>query len=520
MRSKTYGSGEELVWSSTSGCYAVRSKSNEIKIYKDFKEFKVFKPFFTPKQIFGGQLLGISSKEFICFYDWETCQMIRNIGIIPRKVYWNDDSVLIASENEFYLLRYNSQLVKNALKTRNPEEEDSQIEDSLILEYNIEEKIREGQFIGETFIYTNNDSRLNYVIGGQVTTITHLEDSKHFFLGYVSKHNRIYIMDKERNILSFRLFVQVLQYETLILRGDLETASLLLPQIPKDEYNRLAKFLDQQGYKQLAMQVTQDDEHCFEIAIQLNDLQKAYEIIKKSKSALETKWKQLGQLALSQCNIELARECFELGNDFGGLLLLYSSIGDREGMIKLAEMAKNNSTTSYNNITFMCYYLLGQVDNCINLLIETKRLPEAALFARTYAPSHVSRVVQLWRSELTSDNQKVNSQRLKSIADSLADPIDYPNMFNNFGDSLQVEKFMNRDFYTKLQNNELSSNQYQNIKKSLYNTDWIEQYKQEGESQFKINYIHQEVEEVQVEEKESSTTPIDTTTTTTTPQEE
>ncbi|KAF0975489.1 hypothetical protein FDP41_005483 [Naegleria fowleri] len=521
MRSKTYGNGEELVWSSvTSGCYAVRCKNNEIKIYKDFKEHKVFKPFFTPKQIFGGQLLGISSKDFICFYDWDSCQMIRNIGVSPRKVYWSDESansssVLLATENEFYILRYDALLVKNSLKNKT-QEEDSQIEDSLILEYNVDEKIREGQWVGETFIYTNNDARLNYVIGGQVTTITHLENSKHFFLGYVAKHNRIYIMDKDRNILSFRLFIQVLQYESAILRGDLESASLLLPQIPQEEYNRLAKFLDAQGYKELALQVTRDDEHRFEIALQLNDLNNAYEIIKVSKSALETKWKQLGQLALSQSNIQLAQECFTHGNDYGGLLLLYTSTGDREGMKKLAELCLSNKHhVGYNNIAFMCFYLLGLVDQCIDLLIETGRVPEAALFARTFAPSQVSRVVQLWRSDLmgiTSANitgsgntghgtpittgssqtesssykrSELSSQRLKSIAESLADPTDYSNLFPNFEDSLEIEKYLRENYYHKLEQNEFDSTMYSQVKQTMFGSDgngvnWIEQYKQGG----------------------------------------
>ncbi|KAG2381958.1 hypothetical protein C9374_005750 [Naegleria lovaniensis] len=539
MRSKTYGNGEELVWSSvSSGCYAVRCKNNEIKIYKDFKEHKVFKPFFTPKQIFGGQLLGISSKDFICFYDWDSCQMIRNIGVSPRKVYWSDDNVansavLLATDNEFYILRYDALLVKNSLKNKMSQEEDSQIEDSLILEYNVDEKIREGQWVGETFIYTNNDARLNYVIGGQVTTITHLENAKHFFLGYVAKHNRIYIMDKDRNILSFRLYIQVLQYESSILRGDLDQASLLLPQIPQEEYNRLAKFLDAQGYKELAMQVTRDDEHKFEIALQLNDLNKAYEIIKVSKSALETKWKQLGQLALSQSNIKLAQECFTHGNDYGGLLLLYTSTGDVEGMKQLAELCLHNKHhVGYNNIAFMCFYLLGQVDSCLDLLIETNRLPEAALFARTFAPSQVSRVVQLWRSDLTGVNinsgggvsgvgsigsggsvgsvgsigssigsgvggsigtkvgtlrSELSSQRLKSIAESLADPSDYSNLFPNFEDALEIEKYLRENYYQQT----FDSTLYSQVKQTMFGSDgngvnWIEQYKQGGGEQFVI----------------------------------
>ncbi|KAL9647775.1 hypothetical protein ABK040_001362 [Willaertia magna] len=443
MRSKTYGNGEELVWSNQSGQYAVRTKQNEIKIYKDFKEVKVFKPFFNPKQIFGGHLLGICSNEFICFYDWDTCQMIRNISVVPRKVYWNEDGdyVLFATENEFYILKFNLNLVKSTLKllstSTTKKEEDVQIEESLILEHHIEEKIREGQWVGECFIYTNNDNRLNYLIGGEITTITILDDSKHYFLGYVTKHNRIYIMDKDRNITSYKLYINVLNYETAIIRGDLNLAKNIITTIPKEEYNKLAKFLDLQGYKELALEVSQDNDHKFNIAIQLNKLDIAYQLIKDSHleeddlNNLEMKWKQLGQLALSQYNLKLSEECFINGKDYGALLLLYSSTGNLNGLKHLVKLSTKN------NITFMCYYLLNDLNNCINLLIESNRIPEAALFARTYCPKEMSRVVKIWREDLKkgSNNDKlsnVSSQRLKSIAEALADPEEYPNLFNNY----------------------------------------------------------------------------------------
>jgi coatomer subunit beta' len=39
-----------------------------------------------------------------------------------------------------------------------------------------------------------------------------------------------------------------------------------------------------------------------------------------------------------------------------------------------------------NNVAFACYLQLGQVEECIEILIKTDRIPEAAMFARTYLP--------------------------------------------------------------------------------------------------------------------------------------
>lgn len=67
---------------------------------------------------------------------------------------------------------------------------------------------------------------------------------------------------------------------------------------------------------------------------------------------------------------------------------------------------------------------LPRLDQCLELLIRTNRLPEAALLARTYLPSQVSRVVKLWRENLTKVNQKVgaplwrsNTQTLRTYSD-------------------------------------------------------------------------------------------------------
>lgn len=54
----------------------------------------------------------------------------------------------------------------------------------------------------------------------------------------------------------------------------------------------------------------------------------------------------------------------------------------------------------------LCF--LHRLDQCLELLIRTNRLPEAAFLARTYLPSQVSRVVKLWRENLAKVNQKVS----------------------------------------------------------------------------------------------------------------
>jgi hypothetical protein len=62
----------------------------------------------------------------------------------------------------------------------------------------------------------------------------------------------------------------------------------------------------------------------------------------------------------------------------------------------------------------VCHFLLGRLDACVDLLVGCGRLPEAAFFARTYAPSRVAEVVKLWQADLAKINPKA--------AESLANP--------------------------------------------------------------------------------------------------
>jgi len=57
------------------------------------------------------------------------------------------------------------------------------------------------------------------------------------------------------------------------------------------------------------------------------------------------------------------------------------------------------STGKYN-VAFEAYYMLAQVDDCINVLVKSKRMAEAAIFARAYAPSRLAEMIPLWTGSL------------------------------------------------------------------------------------------------------------------------
>ncbi|KAG6422303.1 hypothetical protein SASPL_118870 [Salvia splendens] len=188
----------------------------------------------------------------------------------------------------------------------------------------------------------------------------------------------------------------------------------------------VAHFLESRGMIEDALEVATDADYRFELAIQLGKLEIAKEIATEAQS--ESKWKQLGELAMSTGKLGMAEECLKQANDLSGLLLLYSSLGNAEGICELVSLAKENGK---NNVAFLCLFMLGKLEDCLQLLIESNRIPEAALMARSYLPSKVSEIVALWRKDLNKINQKA--------AESFADPEEYPNMFEDWQVALAVE---------------------------------------------------------------------------------
>ena len=68
-----------------------------------------------------------------------------------------------------------------------------------------------------------------------------------YLLGYIPTHNRVYLADKDVNVYAFSLSLNLIEYQTAILRDDMETANEILPTIPKEQRNKVARFLEARG---------------------------------------------------------------------------------------------------------------------------------------------------------------------------------------------------------------------------------------------------------------------------------
>jgi len=430
-RNKSFGKAVEFVWGNETGEYAVRENSSTIKLYKNFKEANTFRPDFSVEGIFAGRLLGVRSSTSLCFYNWSDGSIVRKIEIVPKSIYWSDSGefVVIACDTSFFILQFFPDKIEQAIENGEEPQEDG-YEEAFSVLHEIPERVRAALWVGDCFIYTNAN-RLNYCVGGEVVTLAHLSGSM-YPIGYSPKQSRIYCADKSVNIISYSLDLSIINYQTAILRDDLATADQILPKIPMDQRNRIAQFLEKQNYPEMALDIAQDPDLKFELALRLNKLSTAYSLAKEANS--EEKWKLLGDAGLKNGEVGLARECLINAQDLGGLLALCTASGDRDGLLKVAQKAK---AEGLNNIAFASLFTLNRIEDCLDLLCSVGRIPEAAFLARTYMPSKVSNIVKLWREDLKTVSAKA--------AESLADPEEYPNLFPELEEALKLEQQLAKD---------------------------------------------------------------------------
>lgn len=144
-------------------------------------------------------------------------------------------------------------------------------------------------------------NRLNYYVGGEIVTVSHMDRcvacillhfrsalanalpllssaKQHFpsifpricsamyLLGYLQSTGRVYLGDRDLTIISYTLPLAVLEYQTLVMRGNFEAADEVMPRIPAEQRTRVAQFLEKRGYKEQALVVSTDPDHRYAAA--------------------------------------------------------------------------------------------------------------------------------------------------------------------------------------------------------------------------------------------------------------
>lgn len=408
-RNKAYGSANDFVWAHDSNLYAITDSQSRISIHKNFKPKTNGEIDFVygVEKLYGGALLGVKGDGFVIFYDWESGEIVRRIDVEATDVIWSESGelVMITSAETSFVLKFDRDLFVEALQNNTVDPEEG-VEESFDLLYDVSETITSGKFVGDVFIFTTNSNRLNYLVGGNVYNIAHFE-KPNYLLGYLARDNRVYVSDKDINVMSYHLSLSVLEYQTLVLRGEIEQANEeYLGAVEKEDLLKISRFLEAQEYLQEALEISPDEEQKFEIALKLRDFTTAHAIASKDSNA--HKWKSLGDLALTSFQYNLAIESFEKAEDIESLFLIYTSLNLKSELGKLAQHAKAKGKF---NIAFNSYWSNGDLASAVELLNFSDRPVEASVLGFNYGVD-VTKSIDLWKTDLKSSQKPATAERI------------------------------------------------------------------------------------------------------------
>ncbi|AMD21389.1 HER110Cp [Eremothecium sinecaudum] len=427
-RNKAFGRCHDFVWGTDSNSYAYISESGEVKLCKNFKEVAGWSiPLqFGAEKLFSGNLLGVSADGALYFFDWETGALVRKVNVDARDVVWSDNGELLmilpSGSSDFsnpFVLDYCSAVYEEAVAngTLDPEEG---AESAFEVLHDVKEAITSGKWVGDVFLYTTTTNRLNYFVGGKSYNLAHF-DKEMYLLGYLVRDNRVYLTDREINVYGYKISIEVLEFQTLVLRGEVESArESVLPNIQgKDNLLKVSRFLEGQNMLEFALEVSPDQEQRFDLALKLGSLTLARDIIADSTN--EHKWRTLGDAALKQFNFKMAIEFYRNANDLESLFLLHSSFSNKKELIAIAEEAKK---AGKYNLAFNAYWVAGNIEGSTDLLVESKRFSEAAILASTYGSKQdeVADIVEKWKESLHLEGKKVIAERIE-VLDKNASPL-------------------------------------------------------------------------------------------------
>ena len=431
-RNRAFGRGVEIAWAAPGGdVFAARETSGRVMINRvsSHDHGIPLQGVTDCDRVFGGPLLGVSTAgSTLSFFDWTGEHLIRTIDVVATSVTWSPDAshLAIQTDSSCYILSANSAVLKSPQSFECGEDG---IEDSLELVDELEQSLKSVTWIsGNCFVYLTEENRLAYhMVGGDADESFQLAlfDRSQFLLGFLPSEKRIYLTDQDLQVTSYAIMPSLITFQSSVLAGgDLSSALPLLESIPSTYYARLAVFLQRRGYLREALKISPDAHFQFDLAIQLNDLSLARELLSTKMSGEQEKWQELGRVALKAWNLPIAEEALDKAGDLASLFLLYAAAGDVDGLMHVAKEASKKF--GHVNLAFAAYVKAGAYVSAFELLLSEGRASEAALFARTYGLSaeNVAKAVEMWRVALIV-------KKKEKVAGSLADPVSHAEKFGD-----------------------------------------------------------------------------------------
>ena len=394
--------------------------------------------------LFSGPILGIQSKYHLSFYDFENACIIRKIECVAKNVIWNQNNNLccIITNDSIFLLQYNhnnylAQLESNTL----PEDG---VETAFTMIHQSNESITSALFINDVLILHNKLNKCNALIYSTLIPITIVTG---FLVGYY--HDSLLFNNATNNTSNLAsssitgVYLPQLYLDVLLhCKKQPPTEEMInqLNALDNNYVNKLAIYLESIDQHEMALMLTSDPTHKFDLAVHCKKLQIALDMILIDPS--QEKYRVLAQVALADWEFKIAEECLLKGNDLDHLLLLYSSSHNTKGLKQLGELGEQQNKFQ---IAFNCAFLVHDYEKCVQLLIASGLMGEACLFSKQYIPERVIDVLQQYKQQLQLEaDGKGSSGVSPASAAALMKRLqeDVPFIINNATQAMEIDDMM------------------------------------------------------------------------------
>ena len=255
-------------------------------------------------------------------------------------------------------------------------------------------------FVDNVVLLQTKDNKLNALI---YSTMLNLSVVQGYLSGY--QNDLLYFVNKSSTSggMLTCLYLPLVYIQLLVSSRDQSISQdqlSILKELGQDLnlVNKLARYLEQINKPAEALAITTDTSHKFDLAIQCKELSIALEMIVLDPNP--EKYKLLAQVALADWRFDIAEECLLKGNDLDHLLMLYSNQGNTNGLKKLSSLAIDHYKYQ---IAFTSSFILNDFQSCLDILITSKMMGEACLFAKQYVPDRVLDTVQHYKQQLSEE---------------------------------------------------------------------------------------------------------------------
>lgn len=408
-RSKSFGEGKELAWG-TGDTFAVRTGSDTVAIVNNFTNKSWLQTSFECERIFGGTLLSVVGDDSVTFYTWDDHTVVRQIDVRATGVWWSQSNtmVAIATDDTLFILSFNEDYANSG--SYDPE---LGSEEAFSLISESEAQVKKGVWYNDVFFF-NDDKTVSFWAGGRTEIVARI-DKNLTLVGYVQRLEKVFFCDSDYNFYSFLVPMSVLEFVISATADD----EINPETVPEDWRSRMCTMLEELGKLPEALELADNDDKRFELALKMGRLDVAVSIAKKNGN--QQQWSQLSALAVRTGKMDILEEALQKAGDEAGVLLVKSCRGNRKEMEEYAAAGHESK-----NVSFAAYFATGNYDKCIDLLLETGRAPEAAMMARAYKPSRMDECAIKWQEMLAQNGEN-------RVAQSIAVPKEYPNLFGMNG---------------------------------------------------------------------------------------